>query len=58
MEFSLYDSVGWEALYSFVIEFEIRINRSWLIGMCSNETSSKVRVDKYLSDTFSIQYGL
>jgi hypothetical protein len=52
-----YDSVSREVLY---ILFELGIPKKLvrLIKMCLNETYSKVRVGKLLSDTFPIQNGL
>jgi hypothetical protein len=44
-------------LYDIVIEFRVAMKLVRLI-MCSNETYSKVRIDKYLSDNFHIQNGL
>jgi hypothetical protein len=53
-----YDSVKGEVFYNFLIEFRIPKKRGRLIKMCLNETYSKVRVGKLLSDTFPIQNGL
>jgi len=48
-----YDSVKWEVLYNILIEFGIP-----LIKKCLNETSSKERVGKNLSDMFPVRNGL
>jgi hypothetical protein len=50
-----YDSVKREVLYNILLEFGIPKK---LIKMRLNETYSKVRVDKHLSDTLPIQNGL
>jgi hypothetical protein len=47
-----YDSVRRE------VEFGILTKLVRLIKMCLNETYSKVRLGKYLSDSFPIQNGL
>jgi hypothetical protein len=52
------DSVGIEVLYNILLEFGIPKKQVSLIKMCLNETCSKVRVGKLLSDKFSIQNGL
>jgi hypothetical protein len=52
-----YDSVR-ELLYSILIEFGILMKLVRLIEMCLNETYSKVRIGKHLSDSFPIQNGL
>jgi hypothetical protein len=49
-----YDSVRREVLYNILIEFWLSMK---LVG-CLNETYSKVRIGKYLSDNFPIQNGL
>jgi hypothetical protein len=45
-------------LYNILIKFGVPMKLVRLIKMCLNETYSTVRIDKYLSDTFSIQNGL
>jgi hypothetical protein len=52
------DSVGWEAIYSILIEFGIYRKLVGLIKMCLNETYSRVCIGKYLPDKFTIQNGL
>jgi hypothetical protein len=47
-----------ETLYNILIEFEIPRKLAGLIKMCLNETYSRVRVGKYLSDKFSIENDL
>jgi hypothetical protein len=53
-----YDSVRREVLYNIFIEFGIPLKLVRLIKMCLNETYSRVRVGKDLSDRFPINYGL
>jgi hypothetical protein len=53
-----YDSVKREVLYNILLEFDIPKNLAKLIKMCLNETYSKVRTSKLLSDKFPIQNGL
>jgi sorting nexin-29 len=53
-----YDSVQREVLYNILVEFGIPKELVRLIKMCLNETYSKVRIGKLLSDTFPIQNGL
>jgi hypothetical protein len=45
-------------LYNILIEFGITLKLVRLIKMCLNETYSKGRVGKHLSDKFPIQNGL
>jgi hypothetical protein len=53
-----YDSVNREALYNILIEFGIPRKLVGLIEMCLNETYSRVRIGKNLSDKFTIENGL
>jgi hypothetical protein len=53
-----YDSAKGEVLYNILLEFGITKKLVRLIKMCLNETYSKVRVGKLLSDKFPIQNGL
>jgi hypothetical protein len=53
-----YDSVKRPVLYNILLEFGITKKLVRLIKMCLNETYSKVRVGKLLSDKFPIQNGL
>jgi hypothetical protein len=53
-----YDSVRREVLYNILIEFRVPMKLVRLIKMCLNETYSKVRIGKHLSDSFLIQNGL
>jgi hypothetical protein len=53
-----YDSVKREVLYNIPLEFGIPKKLVRLIKMCLNETYSKVRVGKHLSDKFPVQNGL
>jgi len=41
-------------LYNILIEFGIPMKLIWIIKMCLNETYSRVRVGKHLSQTFPI----
>jgi hypothetical protein len=50
-----YDSVRREVLYSILIEFGIPMKLVRLSKTCLNETYSKVRICKHLSDSFPIQ---
>jgi hypothetical protein len=53
-----YDSVRREALYNILIEFGIPRKLVELIKMCLNESCSRVRIGKNLSDKFTIENGL
>jgi hypothetical protein len=53
-----YDSIKREVLYNILIEFGIPKKLVRLIKMCLNETYSKVRVGKLLSDKFHTHNGL
>jgi hypothetical protein len=53
-----YDSIKREVLYNILLEFGIPKKLVRLIKMCLNETYSKVRIGKLLSDKFPIQNGL
>jgi hypothetical protein len=53
-----HDSVRREVLYNILIEFGISMELVRLIKMCLNETYSKFRIGKHLSDSFSIQNSL
>jgi hypothetical protein len=53
-----YDSVKREVLYNILVEFGIPKKLVRVIKMCLNETYSKVRVGKLLSDKFPIHNGL
>jgi hypothetical protein len=54
----VYDSVKREVLYNILLEFGVPKKLVRLIKMCLNETYSKVRTGKLLSDKFPIQNGL
>jgi hypothetical protein len=47
-----------KVLHNIVIEFGVPMKLVRLIKVCSNETYSKVRIGKHLSDSFPIQNGL
>jgi hypothetical protein len=47
-----------EVLYNIFIEFGVPMKVFRLNKMCLNETYSKVRIGKHLSDSFPIQNGL
>jgi hypothetical protein len=49
-----YDSVRREGLYNILIGFRVPMKLVSLIKMCLNETYSKVRIGKHLSDSFPI----
>jgi hypothetical protein len=53
-----YDSVTREILYNNIIEFGIPSKVVGLIKICLNETYSRFRIDKNLSDKFTVQNGL
>jgi hypothetical protein len=53
-----YDSVKGEVLYNVLLKFGIPKKLVRLIKICLNETYSKVRVGKFLSDKFPMQNGL
>jgi hypothetical protein len=53
-----YDSVKGKVLYNILIEFRVPIKLLRLIKMCLNETYSKVRIGKHLSDSLPIQIDL
>jgi hypothetical protein len=53
-----YDSIKREVLYSILLEFGMPKKLVRLIKMRLNETYSKVRTGKLLSDTFPIENGL
>jgi hypothetical protein len=53
-----YHSIKTEVLYNILFEFGIPKKLVRLIKMCLNETYSKVRIGKLLSDKFPIQNGL
>jgi hypothetical protein len=53
-----YGSIKREVLYNILFEFGIPKKLVRLIKMCLNETYSKVRISKRLSDKFPVQNGL
>jgi hypothetical protein len=53
-----YDSIKREVLYNILLEFSIPKKLVRIIKMCLNETYSKVRIGKLLSDKFPFQNGL
>ena len=53
-----YDSARREVLHNILIEPGIPIKLVWLIKMCLNETYSRARAGKHLSDTFPVRNGL
>jgi hypothetical protein len=53
-----YDSVRREVLLNILIEFGISLKLVRLIKMFLNETYSRVRVGKHLSDRFPLENGL
>jgi hypothetical protein len=52
-----YDSVRREVLYNILIEFGVHMKLVTLIKMCLKEIYSKVRMGKYLPDSFPIKNG-
>jgi hypothetical protein len=52
------DSFRREVLYTILIEFGIPMKLVALIKMCLNETCSRVRIGKNLSDKFTVRNGL
>jgi len=54
----VYYSVRREVLYNILIEFGIPMELVRLIKVCLNETYSRVRVGKHLSDLFPITNAL
>jgi hypothetical protein len=54
----VYDSVRRKALYNILIEFGIPRKLVGLIKMCLNETYSRVRIGKNLSEKFTVENGL
>jgi hypothetical protein len=53
-----YDSVRRKVLHSILTEFGIPRKLVGLTKMCFNETYSRVRIGKNMSDKFAIQSGL
>jgi len=53
-----YDSVKREVLYNILLQFGTPKNVVRLIQVCLNDTYSKARVGKHLSDTFPIENSL
>jgi hypothetical protein len=51
------DSDRREILYNVLIEFGVPMNLVRLIKICLNETYSKDRICKHMSDSFPIQNG-
>jgi hypothetical protein len=52
------DSVKREVLYNIQLEFDVPKKLVRVIKMCLNETCSKIRAGKLLSNKFPIQNGL
>jgi hypothetical protein len=53
-----YDSVGLEVSYNILIDLGIHRKLVRLIKMCRNETYSRDRIGKHMSDMFPIRKGL
>ena len=53
-----YDSITREIFITFLIKFGIPKKSVRLINMCLSKTYSRVRVGRFLSDTFPIHCGL
>jgi hypothetical protein len=53
-----YESFKGEVLYNILLQFGIPKKLVRLIKMCLNETYSKIRIGKLLSDKFPVQNGL
>jgi hypothetical protein len=53
-----YDSIRRDVLYNHIFELGISMKLVRLIKMCLNETFSRVRVGKHLSDMFPIRNDL
>jgi hypothetical protein len=53
-----YDFIKRDFLYNILLEFGTPKKLVRIIKMCSNETYSKVRIGKHLSDKFPNQNGL
>jgi hypothetical protein len=45
-------------MYNILIQFGVPMKLVMLIKMCLNETYSKVRIGKHLSESFAIQNGV
>jgi hypothetical protein len=52
------DSLRREVLYDILIEFGVTMKLVRLFKIFLNETYSKFRIDKHLSDAFPIQHDL
>jgi sorting nexin-29 len=53
-----YNSVRKEVLYNILVQFGVPMKLVRLIKMCLNETCSKGRIAKLLSDNISVKNGL